>query len=288
MKLSVDCCIISEKFGDKEAVKMIKEAGFDCFDYSFCCRGNDLPIFGENHREYACDLRKYIDEIGIFCNQAHAPFPLGYGIEFCESNPKYLRLIRSMESASILGAKNIVVHAQHVPEETGEDTFEYNVRYYKSLIPYCEKFGISVAVENLARIDPRRKCYIESFAGTPEAQNKFLDEVNSPWIVACLDTGHASLVSVDPEKFILKSNKNRLKALHVHDTDFVEDRHTVPFICDLNWEAIMKNLKKIGYEGDLTFEIPEYFARIPNPLIPDALIFAQKVGRHLIGIFENN
>ena len=288
MKLSVDCCIISERMGDKTAVKMIKDAGFDCFDYSFCCRSDALPIFGENYKEYALDLRKHIDETGILCNQAHAPFPLGYGVEFSEKDPKYLRLIRSIEAASILGAKNIVVHAQYVPPEADEDPFDYNVRYYKSLIPYCEKFGISVAVENLARIDPRRKCYIESFAGTPENQNKFLDAVNSPLICACLDTGHASLISVDPEKFILKSDSSRLKALHVHDTDYIEDRHTVPFICDLNWKEIMKNLKKIGYEGDLTFEIPEYFGRFPDELLSDALFFAEKVGRYLISLFNKN
>ena len=35
MKLSVDCCVFSQQFGDYKAMEMIKEAGFDAVDYTF-------------------------------------------------------------------------------------------------------------------------------------------------------------------------------------------------------------------------------------------------------------
>ena len=36
MKLSVETCEVCMKFGDFKAAEMIKEAGFDAVDYSFC------------------------------------------------------------------------------------------------------------------------------------------------------------------------------------------------------------------------------------------------------------
>ena len=48
----------------------------------------------------------------------------------------------------------------------------------------------------------------------------------------------------------------------------------------------MGALKKIGYDGELTFEILNYFRNIPKELIPEALRFAERTGRHLISVFE--
>ena len=35
MKLGVETCQIRKKFGDRQAIRLIREAGFDCVDYSF-------------------------------------------------------------------------------------------------------------------------------------------------------------------------------------------------------------------------------------------------------------
>lgn len=112
-------------------------------------------VLGDMYKEYAEKLRIHIDKIGIECNQAHAPFSLSYGCIFDVTEPKYLWLIHSLESAAILGAENIIVHSISVPK--GVDFEEYNINFYKSLIPYCEKFGIHIAVENLFAWDSKRK-----------------------------------------------------------------------------------------------------------------------------------
>ena len=92
-------------------------------------------------------------------------------------------MTRALESASILGAKNIVVHSITVPD--GVDFEKYNIEYYKSFIPYCEKFGIHVAVENLFSRDNKRK-RINGKLGSPEELSGIVEKINSPWIVACL------------------------------------------------------------------------------------------------------
>ncbi len=146
--------------------------------------------------------------------------------------------------------KNIVVHSVTTPK--GVDFEQYNIEFYKSFIPYCEKAGICVAVENLFGRDTKRN-RLTSKLGTPKELNTIVEKINSPWIVACVDIGHASLTGYEPEEFINGLTLGILKCLHVQDNDYLDDRHIVPYMGNLNWEAIITSLKKTGYTGDLTF-----------------------------------
>jgi len=283
MKLSVELYTLAQRYGDFKGVEMAKEAGFDAIDYSYYYAKECDEILGDGYKEYAEKLRAHLDKVGISCNQAHAPFTVKYEMEKEEADRKYLYMARALESPSILGAKNIIVHSISVPE--GVDFEEYNVEYYKSFIPYCEKFGIHVAVENIFKRDQKRNC-LRGVIGSPEELNRVIEKINSPWIVACVDIGHAALTGYEPEDFIKAMNPKYLKALHVQDNDYVADRHIIPYTGDLNWDAIMTSLKNAGYEGDLTFEIIKYLNRFPEELFFEALKFSALVGKHLISIFN--
>ena len=281
MKLSVELYTLSCKYGDFKAVDMAAEAGFDAVDYSYYWKNENEENLGINYKEYAKKLRKYLDEKGMECNQAHAPFSLKYGCSDYEYN--YTKVLRAIESASILGAKNIAVHSITVPNDV--DFVEYNIDYYRSFITYCEKFGICVAVENLFKTDEKRH-HIIGKLGSPKELCDIVEKINSPWIVACVDIGHASLTGYEPEEFINGMNSKILKALHVQDTNYTSDLHTLPYTGELNWEKIMSSLKKAEYDGDLTFEIFKYLEKFPETLMPEALTFAVAVGRYLISIYN--
>lgn len=283
MKLSVELYTLAQRFGDFKAVEIVKKAGFDAIDYSYYYDKECDDVLGDGYKEYAKKLREHLDEVGIFCNQAHAPFTFKYGMEKNISEQKYLWMVHALESASILGATNIAVHAVNVPE--GVNFEEYNVQYYKSFIPYCEKFGIHIAVENLFNRDTKRK-RITGKLGSPAELNSIVEKINSPWVVACVDIGHAALTGYEPEDFIKGMNPNILKALHVQDNDYLDDRHILPYTGQLNWEAIMSSLKKADYDGDLTFEIIKYLDRFPDELFSEVLKFSALVGKHLISIYN--
>lgn len=291
MKLSVEAYELVKRFGDQRAIELAKQAGFDAIDYSYYWENENEKVLGDGYRDYAERLKRQLDTAGIVCNQAHAPFSLNYGSAFDLSEPKYLRLVRSMESAAILGADNMIVHSISLPKNValgeyvvkGADFEEYNIAYYRSLIPYCEKFGIHVSVENLWDMDSKRHCLIGKL-GSPEEINGIVEKINSPWINVCVDIGHAALTGYEPEEFIEKTNPKFLKALHVHDNNYHEDQHVLPYTGGLNWEAIMTSLKRIGYDGDLTFEIFGYLSKFPDELIPDALKFAVSIGKRLMSI----
>ena len=145
-----------------------------------------------------------------------------------------------------------------------------------AIICYCEKYGICVAVENLF-----------NRIRTPEELNRIVERIGSPYIVACVDVGHAALTGHKPEDFIAGMNPDILACLHVQDVDYKEDRHMLPFTESLDWTAIMTSLKKKGYKGDITLEIIKYLDQHPVELLPDALAFSAKIANHLRTIFEN-
>lgn len=286
MKLSIDTSIISQRYGDKKAIELLKEAGFDAIDYSFYHLPDNHPMRRDDFRAYASQVRTCLDENGLICNQAHAPTAVKYGDKFDISEPHFAEIIHTMEAASILGAEQIIIHVVPISDFVNDKKIEeYNTDYYKSLVPYCEKFGIHVAVENLFKIDTKRNRYWGKLA-TPYLMQQLIKKINSPWIVSCIDIGHVAVTGSEPEDYIRGMDSDITKALHVHDNDYILDRHFLPFAGELNWNKIMAALKDINYSGDLTFEIGRQLNHFPDELIPDALKFAALVGRHLISLFN--
>ena len=287
MRLSVESYTLMQKLGDMKGLEVIKQAGFDCVDMSYYWQKEKSQLIGEGYKEYALKLRKHLDELGLVCNQAHAPFDFKYGMDFNISNPEYLAITRAIESASILGAKTIVVHSL-ILKENSQIIFdrEYNLAFFKSFLPLCEKFNIHIAIENLFVFDDKRGCY-RGRLGSANELTEFILELNSPYFVACVDIGHAAMTGNEPEHFLSGMDNTLLQAIHVQDGNYKEDCHIIPYLGSFNWNAIMQSLKQIDYKGELTFEIVKYLKNIPDELLLDSLIFAEKVGRHLISIFKN-
>lgn len=288
MLLSTQTQRLQNRFGYETAIKMLKKAGYDAFDMSlFRPLSDDDPLYKEDFREYAKKLRALSDGEGIVCNQAHAPFPSSTP-EGDKDGEIFNSIVHAMEIASILGAENIVVHPkQHLPYRANEAELKrINMEFYKSLLPYCEKFDINIAVENMWQRNPVGGSIVNSTCARVEEFCDYIDTLDSKRIVACLDVGHVSLCGEDMSVMIRGLGGRRLKALHVHDTDGVKDLHTLPFTSNSDFPLIMSLLAEIGYKGDLTFEADRFFANFPDELYQDAANFMQLTGRALIRMFE--
>ncbi len=292
MLISTQTEAMSRAFGDKEAIKILAKAGFDAFDYSFCDwdisehKEHGKKVLSGDYVGYAKELKALAFECKIVCNQAHAPFPSSRGTD--EDDEIFEYLIRSIEFAAALGAKTIVIHPkQHIYHlDNTLELFEMNVEFYKSLVPYCEKFGIKVAVENMWHENPNTYAVVDSACSRAWEFKKLLDTVNSPFITGCLDIGHASLIGADIPAFIRALGKERLGALHIHDTDLIHDLHTLPFTEKINYYEVMNTLKEIGYEGDFTYEADGFLRGFPKDFYPEASAFMAKVARRLIKWME--
>lgn len=275
----------AEVFGDEECVRILAEAGFDAIDWGFFEMAAGKGIWCKDEwKSHALRLKELGAEYGIGFAQAHAPFPSSQGEEPADTVIRE-RILRSMHAAALMGIRNIVVHpVQHLTyAKEKQRLWEENLVFYRSLIPYCEEYGIRVCAENMWQYDNKRRYIVDSVCSQPEEFCGLLDALDSPWIVGCLDLGHCALVGVEPEDFIRAMGKDRLQALHVHDVDYLHDCHTLPFTQSLNWEAVTKALADIGYEGDFTFEADSFYYGFPKELMPDACKLMERTGRYLMG-----
>lgn len=282
MKLAMDYNLLRATYGDLGGFAVAKETGFDAIDYGFYDMKDNNWLLRDDYLEYAKNLRAAMDAAGVQCRQTHAPFQFHYGCAMDDSCVEYLETVRAMEVSVILGAKYTVIHAVAVLE--GVSLHDYNLEFYRSFLPYCEKYGIQIAVENLFSYnEAKQRC---SRLGRPEELMRMVRELASPWFVICVDVGHCVLTGYQPEEFIEALDGELLQVLHIQDTDDIADRHTMPYLGDIHWDKVMQMLKRKGYQGDLTYEIFKFFKKMPLELRREALSFSEKVGRHLIRLFD--
>lgn len=288
MRLVTQTHITAETFGDEACIPILKQAGFEALDWSFFGMEQGKGVWcSYAWREHALSLKEAAARCGMGFSQAHAPFPSSRGEEPYDSDIRKW-ILRSMEAAALMGVHNIVVHpVQELEYATNEEKlWEENLEFYRGLIPYCEEYGIRICAENMWQWDKRRNYIVDSVCARPDEFVRLLDELDSPWVVGCLDLGHCALVGREPQDVIRAMGAKRLQALHVHDVNYVRDCHTMPFMESLDWEAITRALAEIGYEGDFTLEADEFLRGLPPELMPEASVLMAKTGRYLMKRIE--
>ena len=289
MKLVTQTLELAKKAGDEECIRMIAGAGFDALDWSFMGMETGQSIWcGEEFREHALRLKEIGDSCGVSFTQAHAPFPSSKGEEDYDTAIRKW-ILRAMEAASLLGVEEIVVHPRkHLPYlQNRERLFQENLDFYRSLIPWCERYDIRVCIENMWQREGKTGYIVRSVCADPEEFSRLLDELDSPWVGGCLDLGHCALTGWEPEESVRMIGGRRIRALHVHDVDYVHDCHTMPFLEKINWDAVAGALAQVGYEGNFTLEADCFFRKMPLELIPEALRLMERTGRYLIRKIED-
>lgn len=283
MRLSIETFTLRERFGDKEALRMIKEAGFDAFDYSTYDTTERTDMLGDDYRERAQELRRYADKIGISCNQAHGPYGFTEDQEMSLDNSNFRRVVRAIEVADILGAKNIVIHTIMNNRARFPEFEECNRAYYHALLRHTENLSICISVENLFYIDETEQKYYPTYT-SPEHHCAFTRSIGSERINACVDVGHVAFGGDDVPDYISRMDADLLGCLHIHDNeqDGVNDRHWIPYAGVIDWDGFCRELGQKGYEGDFTFEIITFLDQQPTGLLGAALQFAEKTGRFMM------
>lgn len=241
---------------------IIKNAGFDAYDYSMYDMGEYNKYvnlaYDDDYVNKAKKLREYADSINLKCNQAHSIFPSFFLNNESLTNEKINITIRCMEIASILGAKIIVVH----PENNA--TAEQNYIFYKQLEPYCEKFNIKVAVENMWNWKSGESRCCKAACSHPDDFLKHITLLNSKWFTCCVDIGHGEMMVDTSSSELIETLGSHVGALHVHDNDCVHDHHSLPGSGNIDFKRVLDSLKKVNYSGDVTLEIKALFFEFPE------------------------
>lgn len=281
--------VCATRFGEMRAIELIAQAGFDAIDYSMSNIAKDGNVLdSDNYKKYVNELRETAKRNNIIFNQGHAV--TGVGIDDPEVAYKVLaqKNIRCLEIAGLLGMKTLVVHPYGTGAYIGreEEVLERNMRYFKLLLPYAEEYGVTIATENMWCDDKKRKTRRGSIFSNPHEHARFIDEINNEFFGACLDLGHTSIAGREPQDNI-RVLGDRLKALHVHDNDYLDDMHTLPGLSEMNWEEITKALSDIDYQGDFTLETNHFFDSFETEEeIKLGLKLSEVIGRKMISKIE--
>lgn len=289
MILSTQNSALASSFGQEKAIDILKEVGYDAIDMSLFCMSDDKDVFNsEAYKSRALEIRAYADKAGIPFNQSHVPFVFNWKNPNEYNDRFFPRQVRALEISAILGAKIAIVHPIHHTEYKGheEELFEENMRFYRSLLPYAKEYDIKIALENMWQIDRKRKYICDDTCSRASEFVRYVDTLDDEHFVACLDLGHCGLIGEEPQDAIRILGHDRLKALHVHDNNYREDTHTLPYMSKMEWEEIMKALADIKYDGEFTFEADNFLAHFPLDYKKNAAKFMAETGRYLISKYE--
>lgn len=251
-----------------KALTKIAEAGFRHVELA-----TPNPFGGGkgSNRSRISKLRAHGDKLGISMHQAH-----GYWGEFLKPGSREWKkrvafFKEEIEVAAALGVKTIVAHPMYKAKiEAGNPVsdpiasldmvLDHNVRFYSAVIPFLEKSGLQVAIENM----PGRS---EGFTTIDELL-ELVDALDSDRFGVCLDTGHLNQASGDFVRFISKAG-DRLIATHIQDCLNMPktDLHIFPLFSSygswINWWTVRDSLRGIGYNGCFNFETPGEGVNVP-------------------------
>ena len=298
MNLTMNIAESEDRFGLEKALSIIKNAGFDSIDYGLGAMEKTNAVLNDpsRYRAEAQRIKALADAAGLPITQTHTPF----SFENWKDSVVYEEFIlpaikRSIEVSAILGAKVAVVHPLHHWTYKGheEEIFERNMAFYGSLIPLCKEYGIKVGIENMFQRELLRgQISFDTCNQIPEFI-RYVDTLDSEYMVACLDIGHVGLPARDDEAwdFIRALGHDRLQALHVHDNDYRVDKHALPYLGKIDWNEVTKALGEIDYQGDFTYEVnlTTFMSKFMNEeMVPTAMRYAHDVGRHLCSLVDKN
>ena len=275
----------NQRFGLYRSVEMLCEAGFRSIDIDLC--DIESPLLKKDNAQAIAEVKSRLDSFGAIAHQAHAPFPIGKdAYRIPEENVDEL-LRRSLEVAGALGTSQVIFHPIRIYDSTMEERIAKNREILLPYGEYAKKCGTRIAVENLfCQHKENKKKLTTNACSTGEELAAMIDALNDNF-VACLDVGHSGLAGQSAAAMIRTLGKKRLHALHVHDNNYLEDQHLVPYHGDMDWDSIIDALAAIGYDDSFTFEaIPRYARKLPESLCASFLKDLYNIGMDFVQKIE--
>lgn len=147
----------------------------------------------------------------------------------------------SVDAAAALGAGIVVVHFGLFGDFLKGEVLSNIVSSLILIEDRIKGSGVRIAFENVA---------------TPLSMSGYmtylLDQYAFKNMGVCLDIGHAN-INEEPS-FAIENCAGRLLHVHASDNNGTSDDHLYPLEGGIKWELVMRNLRRIDYDGCFVFE----------------------------------
>lgn len=303
MKIGITMNVVTKHYDIREGIELLANLGFDSIDFPLNIYAlADMPsdsiyriMYTDAWRGFVKEVRRILDANGVDAYQTHAHWGL-YTDLSAYSSPEE-QYFRQIEGAAILGTQELVFHP--IPPTIRMNTMEerdrvidYNIRWFKELVPCAEANGVHICLENTF-------AHMENVPGDGpfpfvdgETMNLLADGIGSKCVSFCLDTGHANVQHGDAMKNMVHELSPRLQALHVHDNFGVtnpllySDRHMFPGYGTADLESLCVELGKTDFQGVMSLE-PSH-ANMPKERLVKVLEAAVEMAHYYAAIVDEN
>ncbi|MFY9427313.1 MAG: sugar phosphate isomerase/epimerase family protein [Caldicoprobacterales bacterium] len=257
MKKGINIWSFRGGLSSKEYISMAKDAGYEGIEFALDETG---IISLESSDEEIKEIRRMAEGEGLetpsLASGLYWKYPLTSSDEKIRQKAKDI-VKKQLDAAALLGADTILVvpglvGADFIP---GGEVVEYDVAYDRSLEAltelkeYAEKVKVNIGVENVWN----------KFLLSPLEMRDFVDKIDSPYVGVYFDVGNV-LYSGYPEHWV-KILGSRIKKVHFKDFK-VSVGNISGFVDllsgDVNYPAVVEELKKVGYEDYVIAEMGVY------------------------------
>lgn len=263
MKIGIICGEFTKNYAPEEYFPALREIGFEAVDYGVCENYGKIPeIFTKPREEWTAFFARQAAaarNAGVDICQTHATYHTNFDNQPFLSDYCFEHLCKEIEATAILGSKYIVIHPINlaVNENRWDENYKVNFEAFSRFEPVLRQYDVKLGVEDMFIWDGARCRSTRTGCSLPEDMIMLIDDLNeklsSDRFVACLDTGHMLIHSVNPATAMRKLGQ-RTKLLHVHDNYGISDNHLVPGFGITDWNDFAAAMKEVDYNGVFSLE----------------------------------
>ncbi len=228
----------------------IKAHGYNCVDVQHFTNPQN-PVYSMDEvalQAYIKEEKDRIRQAGLEPSQMHAVWPTDDTTEE-KREQKDVWLIRDIAICHWLGCRYLVLHPTMPYGWDREDdpavVYRMNVALLQRLLPHAVAYDVTLCLENM----PFKALSLATVKKTVAV----VDEVHHENVGVCLDTGHAIIQNEACGEMVRFIGK-RLKVLHIHDNNGVDDGHMPPLTGVIDWEDFKAALREIPADVCLSLE----------------------------------
>lgn len=274
MKTSVSFYTFGQDVDIREACEQAKKAGYDGVEL---CISENGPLNMKTSEKEMLEIRRMVNDMGLEISSVGAWNMWEHnlaGNDAAEAEYACGIARKQVEAAHAFGADAVLIVPGWVGTPFAPGIVRYDEAYDNSqkrlaaLAPFAQSAGVSLAVENVWN----------KFLLSPIELRRFLDEINSDYVGAYFDVGNIIYIGY-PDQWI-EILGERIKRLHFCDARFDQaglGMFVDLFEGDVDFEAVMRSAKKIGYDSWATVEFLPNYKRFPYQSIINARLSLQRI-----------